>query len=95
MENYYEYSFLINHSSGNFFMRVVSYNKKNALNMILEAEKCPPSSIEYISKVSEDLKTDCRILDIDNKEQEINKAITDKYGKISLDYKTGEYTKLN
>ena len=29
------------------------------------------------------------------KEQEINKAITDKYGKISLDYKTGEYTKLN
>ena len=32
---------------------------------------CSPLSIEYISKVSEDLKTDCRILDIDNKEQEI------------------------
>jgi hypothetical protein len=29
------------------------------------------------------------------KEQEINKVITDKYGKISLDYKTGEYTKLD
>ena len=29
------------------------------------------------------------------KEQEINKVITDKYGKISLDYKTGEYIKLD
>ena len=29
------------------------------------------------------------------KEQKINKAITDKYGKISLDYKTGEYTKID
>jgi len=50
MENYYEYSFLITHSSGNFFMRVISYNKKTAFDMILEAESCPPSAIEYISK---------------------------------------------
>jgi hypothetical protein len=50
MENYYEYSFLITHNAGNFFMRVISYNKKTALNMILEAENCPPSAIEYISK---------------------------------------------
>jgi len=35
------------------------------------------------------------LAELTKKEQEINKAITDKYGKISLDYKTGEYTKLN
>ena len=32
---------------------------------------CSPLSIEYISRVSEELKTECRILDIDNQEQEI------------------------
>ena len=35
------------------------------------------------------------LAELSKKEQEINKAITNKYGKISLDYKTGEYTKLN
>jgi len=35
------------------------------------------------------------LAELTKKEQEINKAITDKYGKISLDYKTGEYTKLD
>jgi hypothetical protein len=35
------------------------------------------------------------LVELTKKEQEINKAITDKYGKISLDYKTGEYTKLD
>ena len=35
------------------------------------------------------------LTELTKKEQEINKAITDKYGKISLDYKTGEYTKID
>ena len=35
------------------------------------------------------------LAELTKKEQEMNKAITDKYGKISLDYKTGEYTKLD
>ena len=35
------------------------------------------------------------LAELTKKEQEMNKTITDKYGKISLDYKTGEYTKLN
>ena len=35
------------------------------------------------------------LAELTKKEQEMNKAITNKYGKISLDYKTGEYTKLN
>ena len=35
------------------------------------------------------------LMELTEKEQEINKAITDKYGKISLDYKTGEYTKID
>ena len=35
------------------------------------------------------------LIELTKKEQEINKAITDKYGKISLDYKTGEYTKID
>jgi len=35
------------------------------------------------------------LAELTEKEQELNKAITDKYGKISLDYKTGEYTKLD
>jgi len=35
------------------------------------------------------------LTELTEKEQEINKAITDKYGKISLDYKTGEYTKID
>ena len=48
---------------------------------------CSPLSIEYISKVSEDLKTDCRILDIDNKEQEIiADEIVKKHGDWGEDY---------
>ena len=35
------------------------------------------------------------LTELTEKEQEMNKTITDKYGKISLDYKTGEYTKLD
>ena len=35
------------------------------------------------------------LAELTEKEQEMNKTITDKYGKISLDYKTGEYTKLD
>ena len=35
------------------------------------------------------------LIELTEKEQEINKAITNKYGKISLDYKTGEYTKID
>ena len=35
------------------------------------------------------------LAELTEKEQEINKTITDKYGKISLNYKTGEYTKLD
>jgi hypothetical protein len=35
------------------------------------------------------------LAELTKKEQEMNKAITNKYGKISLDYKTGEYTKLD
>ena len=35
------------------------------------------------------------LTELTEKEQKINKAITDKYGKISLDYKTGEYTKID
>jgi len=35
------------------------------------------------------------LAELTEKEQEMNKVITDKYGKISLDYKTGEYTKLD
>ena len=35
------------------------------------------------------------LAELTKKEQEMNKTITDKYGKISLDYKTGEYTKLD
>ena len=35
------------------------------------------------------------LVELTKKEQEMNKTITDKYGKISLDYKTGEYTKLD
>ena len=35
------------------------------------------------------------LAELTTKEQEMNKAITNKYGKISLDYKTGEYTKLD
>jgi len=35
------------------------------------------------------------LLELTKKEQEMNKAITNKYGKISLDYKTGEYTKID
>ena len=35
------------------------------------------------------------LTELTKKEQKINKAITDKYGKISLDYKTGEYTKID
>ena len=35
------------------------------------------------------------LIELTEKEQKINKAITDKYGKISLDYKTGEYTKID
>ena len=35
------------------------------------------------------------LAELTKKEQEMNKTITDKYGKISLDYKTSEYTKLN
>tara|TARA_R110000737_G_scaffold1007_3_gene2934 strand:- start:1253 stop:1516 length:264 start_codon:yes stop_codon:yes gene_type:complete len=35
------------------------------------------------------------LVELTKKEQEINKAITDKYGKISLDYKTGEYNKID
>jgi len=35
------------------------------------------------------------LLELTKKEQEMNEVITNKYGKISLDYKTGEYTKLD
>ena len=35
------------------------------------------------------------LTELTKKEQKINKAITDKYGKISLDYKTGEYIKID
>ena len=35
------------------------------------------------------------LAELTEKEQEMNKTITDKYGKISLDYKTGEYTKID
>ena len=35
------------------------------------------------------------LAELTKKEQEMNEAITNKYGKISLDYKTGEYTKLD
>ena len=35
------------------------------------------------------------LTELTEKEQKINKTITNKYGKISLDYKTGEYTKLD
>mgnify|MGYP003628936457 FL=1 len=35
------------------------------------------------------------LAELTEKEQKMNEAITDKYGKISLDYKTGEYTKLD
>ena len=35
------------------------------------------------------------LAELTKKEQEMNKAITNKYGKISLDYKTGEYTKID
>jgi len=35
------------------------------------------------------------LMELTEKEQEINKAITNKYGKISLNYKTGEYTKID
>ena len=35
------------------------------------------------------------LVELTKKEQEMNKAITNKYGKISFDYKTGEYTKLD
>ena len=35
------------------------------------------------------------LAELTEKEKEMNKTITDKYGKISLDYKTGEYTKID
>jgi len=35
------------------------------------------------------------LLELTKKEQEMNEVITNKYGKISLDYKTGEYTKID
>ena len=35
------------------------------------------------------------LAELTKKEQELNKSITLKYGKISLDYKTGEYIKID
>ena len=35
------------------------------------------------------------LAELTKKEQKMNETITNKYGKISLDYKTGEYTKLD
>jgi len=55
MERYYRYYFMLTSDSGRFLINVVSYSKKRAVKMILEAEGCPRSAIEFSSKDSVNL----------------------------------------
>jgi hypothetical protein len=50
MKKYYEFSFEITHDYGKFFKRVVSWNKSNAVKMLMEMENCPKRAIEYVNK---------------------------------------------
>ena len=49
MKRHYRYTFLITHDYGQFFTSVISYNKKSALKMIMEAEGLPKRAVEHIS----------------------------------------------
>lgn len=49
MKQHYRYTFLITHNYGKFFISVISYNKKNALKMIMKAEGLPKKAIKHIS----------------------------------------------
>jgi len=50
MEKYYEYSFLVTHSYGQFFKHVISYNKRSAVQTLMNSEGCPKRAIEYINR---------------------------------------------
>ena len=65
-------------------------NKSQTLTLELGEIELVKLQLETRYEVAKKLLTE-----LTEKEQKINKAITDKYGKISLDYKTGEYTKLD
>ena len=65
-------------------------NQSQALTLELGEIELVKLQLETRYEVAKKLLTE-----LTEKEQKINKAITDKYGKISLDYKTGEYTKID
>jgi len=65
-------------------------NKSQTLTLELGEIELIKLQLETRYEVAKKLLTE-----LTEKEQKINKAITDKYGKISLDYKTGEYTKID
>jgi|TARA_R110000868_G_scaffold90688_1_gene251413 hypothetical protein len=65
-------------------------NKSQTLTLELGEIELVKLQLETRYEVAKKLLTE-----LTEKEQKINKAITDKYGKISLDYKTGEYTKID
>ena len=65
-------------------------NKSQTLTLELGEIELVKLQLETRYEVAKKLLTE-----LTEKEQKINKAITDKYGKISPDYKTGEYTKID
>ena len=65
-------------------------NQSQTLTLELGEIELVKIQLETRYKVAKKLLTE-----LTEKEQKINKVITDKYGKISLDYKTGEYTKID
>ena len=65
-------------------------NKSQTLTLELGEIELVKLQLETRYEVAKKLLTE-----LTEKEQKINKAITNKYGKISLDYKTGEYTKID
>lgn len=46
------YSFELKTDSGSYFISVISYNKKSAIEMVMKAEGCPKRAIKYIKKIS-------------------------------------------
>ena len=51
MEKYYNYTFLVSHDGGQFFLTVRTYqNRQGAIQMIMDQEGCPKRAIEFVSK---------------------------------------------
>jgi len=50
MERYYKYHFEVIHDYGRFFKTVISYSKKSAYHLMMEAENCPKRAINFIRK---------------------------------------------